>query len=298
MARKAGLLSLVERGARFALNRRGFKSRTVPTKAGTLHVYDARGPAVLPTVVLLHGLGSTATAFGPLLMRMLPQAGRLVAPDLPGHGFSETPFGRLTPERLFGATCEMLDGLVPEPMILVGTSLGGALALRYAVERPERLVALALVSPAGARTTESEWDELLGAFKIDSAADARRLLARLYHRAPWYLAALAPGLRDIMNGAAVRDVVSAATLDDLPTPGSLSALAMPLLVLWGQSERLLPPSSLAYFRRHLPPHAVIEEPESVGHSPHIDDPARLAGRLLAFARTSAVGSAPAVVVDF
>ena len=126
-------------------------------------MYDARGPAALPTVVLLHGLGSTATAFGPLLTRMLPEAGRLVAPDLPGHGFSETPSGRLTPERLFGAVSELLDGLVSEPMILVGSSLGGALALRYAVERPGRLVALALISPAGARTSPSEWDELLDA---------------------------------------------------------------------------------------------------------------------------------------
>ena len=97
-----GLLSLVEHGARFVLNRRGFDSLTVPTAAGGLHAYDARGPAALPTIVLLHGLGSTATSFGPLLSRMRPQARRLVAPDLPGHGFSETPSGRLTPERCSG----------------------------------------------------------------------------------------------------------------------------------------------------------------------------------------------------
>ena len=107
---------------------------------------------------------------------------------------------------------------------------------------PGRLVALALISPAGARTSPSEWDELLDIFKIDSAADARRLLSRLYHRAPWYLAAVAPELRDIMKGAAVRDVVRSATLDNLLMPASLSALEMPILLLWGQSERLLPPA--------------------------------------------------------
>ena len=292
MGRRLGLLSLVEHGARFVLNRRGFNSLSVPTDAGTLHVYDGRGPAVLPTVVLLHGLGSTATAFAPLLTRMLPGAGRLVALDLPGHGFSETPSGRLTPERLFNAVSGLLDGLVSEPMILVGSSLGGALALRYAVERPGRLVALALVSPAGARTSPSEWDELLDAFKIDSVADAHRLLARLYHRAPWYLAALAPGVRDIMKGAAVRDVVRSATFDDLPLPDSLSALKMPILLLWGQSERLLPPSSLAYFRRHLPSHAIVEEPAGFGHSPHVDDPARLGERLLAFADSLPMAAVP------
>jgi pimeloyl-ACP methyl ester carboxylesterase len=290
VARKVGLLSVVERGARFVMNRHGFQSRTVSTAAGTLHVYDARGPGNLPTIVMLHGLGSAATAFAPLLVRMLPQAGRLVAPDLPGHGFSGTWSGSPTPERLFAAVSEVLDAVVDERMVLVGSSLGGALALRYALERPERLVALALISPAGARTTPREWEDLRDAFKIDSAAEARQLLARLYHRTPWYVAALAPRLRDIMKGAAVRDVMSAATLDDLPAPGSLGALAMPILLLWGKSERLLPASSLAYFRRHLPEHAVIEEPEGFGHSPHFDDPARLASRLIAFARTASAGN--------
>jgi pimeloyl-ACP methyl ester carboxylesterase len=292
MGRKVDLLSTVERAARFVLNRQGFESLTVPTCAGSLHVYEARGPVALPTIVLLHGLGSAATAFGPLLTRMLPHAGRLLAPDLPGHGFSPEPTESLTPERLFAAISELLDALVAEPMILVGSSLGGALAIRYALERPGRLVGLALVSPAGARTTPDEWDELRGIFDIDSAGDARKLLARLYHRAPWYLAALAPGLRDVMQRAAIRDVVSGATLEDLPTPESLGGLAMPILLLWGQSERLLPPSSLTYFRQHLPEHAVIEEPAGFGHSPHFDDPGRLATRLLAFARTAAGLGAP------
>jgi pimeloyl-ACP methyl ester carboxylesterase len=44
----------------------------------------------------------------------------------------------------------------------------------------------------------------------------------------------------------------------------------------------------AYFRRHLPQHAIVEEPAGFGHSPHLDDPARLGDRLLAFAKASAV----------
>jgi pimeloyl-ACP methyl ester carboxylesterase len=287
MAKEWGLLSAVEQAARFVLHRRGFESRDVAIGPDRLHAFDARGSGTLPTTVVLHGLGSAATSFGPLLTRMRPHVRRIVALDLPGHGFSAAPFGRLTPEGLFGAVREALDTMVNEPMVLVGSSLGGALALRYALERPERIATLALVSPAAAQTSPEEWDDLLDTFKIESAAEARRLLARLYHRTPWFLPALASGVRDVMQRAAIRDLVDGATVDDLPAPHLLAELGMPILLLWGQSERLLPPSSLAYFRRNLPGHAVIEEPAGFGHCPHLDDPGRLAERLVAFARTAA-----------
>jgi hypothetical protein len=76
---EAGVAVRVEHGARFVLNRHGFDSRTVPTAAGRLHAYDTEGPGALPTTVLLHGLGSAATSFGPVLSRMRPHARRLLA---------------------------------------------------------------------------------------------------------------------------------------------------------------------------------------------------------------------------
>jgi pimeloyl-ACP methyl ester carboxylesterase len=278
------LLSLLERAARFALVRRGIQSRTVATSAGLLHAYDGTGKGDLPPIVVLHGLGSAATGFGPLMTRFLPHVRRVAAPDLPGHGFSPAPPDELTPEGFYQAAREALDALVPEPMVLVGSSMGGAIALRYACERPARLRALTLVSPAGARVERAEWDELMGGFKIESSADARRLMARIYHRTPWYVAAFAPGFRDVMKRPAIRRLVNAASVDDLPTPEGLQRLPMPLLLLWGESERLLPPSSLEYFRRHLPGHAVIERPVGFGHCPHFEEPERLATRVLDFVR--------------
>jgi pimeloyl-ACP methyl ester carboxylesterase len=52
----------------------------------------------------------------------------------------------------------------------------------------------------------------------------------------------------------------------------------------------LPAEALAYFERYLPPHAIVEQPEGLGHAPQMEDPKRLAQRLLAFARdVSATG---------
>lgn len=278
----AGLLPFVERAARLALNLQGFESRSFDTGASRLHVYDARGAGDLPTTVVLHGIGSAATPFGRVLTRLRPHARRVIAPDLPGHGWSAAPAAPMSVELFFEALCELLEPLADEPFVLVGNSFGGALALRYALEYPQRLHGLVLISPAGAQMSPAEWQALLDSFRVQSTQDARRLLERLYHRMPLYMPAFASGLRASLQRKVVTDLLHSATPQDLPSPERLAELAMPVLLLWGQSERILPPSSLAYFRRHLPEHALIEEPEGFGHCPHIDDPARLSQRLIDF----------------
>ena len=82
--------------------------------------------------------------------------------------------------------------------------------------------------------------------------------------------------------AAARNELSAATA---LRPEELEALQVPVLLVWGQEERLLPESNLQYFRRHLPPGARIERPDGFGHSPHIDAPEALAELIVDFARS-------------
>lgn len=276
------LLPLLQRAARVTLNTFGFASHLHETPMGLVHVFDARGGGNLPTIVVLHGIGSAASQFARLLLALRPHAQRVLAPDLPGHGFSEDPRQPLAPELLYSTMRDLLDRLCDQPIALVGNSLGGALALRYALDHPTRVRNLVLISPAGAQMTTLEWESLLDGFRVETAEDARRLLARLYHRTPIYMPVFASSLRDSLQRRAVRDMLGAASLADLPTPERLRELNVPTLLIWGRSERVLPPSSLTYFRAHLPTHTLIEEVEGFGHCPHVDDPGRLATHLLQF----------------
>jgi pimeloyl-ACP methyl ester carboxylesterase len=280
------MLPYLERAAQLALNARGLASRRVQTHAGLLHVYDGPGQGRLPTTVVLHGIGSAATQFGRVLLALRPHVQRVLAPDLPGHGFSGVPPVPVSPELFFVALSELLATLTDRPLALVGNSLGGALALRYALDHPSRVRALVLISPAGAQMTPVEWQALLDHFRLETNADARKLLDRLYHRTPLYMPAFASGLRASFQRKAVADILAAVTPTDLPAPERLRALSVPTLVLWGRSERLLPASSLAYFRSHLPQHTQFAEPEGFGHCPHIDDPGRLARMIVDFLATS------------
>lgn len=280
------LIPTAERLGLLALSRRGVSTRNVDTPLGKVHAYDARGKGDLPTTILLHGLGSAATPFAPVLARLQNHVRRIVAPDYPGHGFSENARAKVTPETLFESVGTALDALVPEPCVVVGNSLGGAVALHYALTRPDRVRAVVLLSPAGAHSTDEEWKELRRAFDVKTRSSARELMGRIYHRPPWFLSLLAHEFPATLGRKEVREILESATNDHAPSPDALRAMPMPVLLVWGQSERLLPESHFHWYRRHLPPHAVIERPEGFGHCPHFDAPGRLTRRIVSFIRES------------
>ena len=58
---------------------------------------------------------------------------------------------------------------------------------------------------------------------------------------------------------------------------------MPVLLLWGGSERLLPAETLDYYRTHLPPHAKVQVVEGFGHVPQVERPDELVSHLVRFA---------------
>ena len=278
-------LPAAARLSRFALNRSGMTSRWVETGGARIHIYDGQGGGDLPPVIMLHGLGSAGAAFGRVAARVRPHVQRVVIPELPGHGFSPHPGDRtITPEVLLDAVTGSLEQVIDAPAVVYGSSLGGALALKYALHRPERVRALVLVSPAGAQIAEDEQAELVRAFHVPGPQEAKQFLERLYHRPPWFLAIVAREFPDLLRTPAVREILESATPEHALRPDELASLTMPILLLWGRSEKLLPASALAYFRAHLPKHAVIEEPYGFGHTPQLEEPVRVAARIVEFAR--------------
>ena len=288
----ARILPAAERLARLGMNLSGMTSRWIEVGGMRVHVYDGRGSGELPTTVLIHGLGSAGISFGRVAARLRPHVKRVVVPELPGHGLTTHPGDRrVTPELVLETIAAALDQVVREPVVVVGNSLGGAIAIDYAKRHPEQVRALVLVSPAGARLPDEEWRRLVAAFAVTGATEARRFLERIYHRPPWFLALVAHEFPDLLNRRAVRDILETSTPEHSALPEDLASLAMPVLLLWGRSERLLPAEALAYFRLHLPAHAVIEEPIGFGHSPQLEHPERLARRIVEFAREAAHAAA-------
>jgi len=264
----------------------GYESRAVTTRRGRVRVIIGSGDGALPTIVLLHGLGSRGADYLPLLARLRPHVRRIVAPDMPGHGASDATFAD-EPRRTHVETlAEALDDVLDEPAVIFGNSLGGYAALRYAIARPERVRGLFLASPSGAPSTTEEIDRLLGVLRIESHADAMRFLELAVHgEAGWFRHVMAWGLRRRFTAASLQPWIASIRHAEPLSPADLARMTMPIHLMWGRSERVLPKTHLDFFRAHLP-NARIDEADGFAHSPHLDDVAEVSKRLLAFAEAS------------
>jgi pimeloyl-ACP methyl ester carboxylesterase len=280
------LVPLAERLTRTALTSRGVRSRHVKSSIAEHHVYDASGtssgPGALPPIVLLHGISSSAAIFAPTIERLRRHARRVLAIEAPGHGLSSEPTVPLSPDALFESMAEVLLRELDEPAVVCGNSLGGAVAVSFALRHPDLVRGLFLTSPAGARMDHDTFRGFLELFELRNNVEARAFLRRIYHRPPWYAPLLGPEIRSSFTRKAVRDILDHAAAERLFSPEDLSTLRMPIYLLWGKADRLLPRDNLHFYRGALPPHAVFEEPDDMGHCPHFDDPSGYADRIRRF----------------
>lgn len=281
-------ISNVERLGRRYLHSRGYRSLHVPTRAGRVHVLEARGGGDLPPLVFLHGLGASSMSFIKLMQTLRPLTSRIIAPDLPGHGHSDAPPTGVEAEAVQAGLLDVLDLLVDEPSFLVGTSLGGMCAARYAAARPDRIKGVAMVAPGGAPMDEEELRSLLSVFEISGHRDALGFVDRCWARrpSPFMRHLLAYGIAGKFRDPVLRAFLESAGEEHLLSPAELGSLAMPVLMLWGEREAVLPASVFDFYSEHLPGHAEIERWPDFGHVGFLEDNDAVASRLARFARES------------
>ncbi len=271
---------------------RGYEQHHLRTSAGRVHALSAQGHGAGAPLVVLHGLASAANHYEVVLEAGRGFASSVIGIDLLGHGNSERPT-QPTFEALEQALVESVDLLLDrcgaKSLLLFGNSLGGAAAIRYASTRPERVRGLFLVAPGGAPLGEADRQALLRRFALDSHGDALRFVDALFDKPHAFRQVLAWGTRRRFGDRTVRALLAAHAADNFLCAEELGRLTMPIHLLWGQADRILPASQLRFFEQHLPRHAVIEQVAHFGHVPHLDRPTEVIARLRAFAARAESG---------
>lgn len=271
---------------------------------GGLRLHGDRGGAGQP-LLLLHGFtGSTGTWTA--LRQSVGERFETIALDLPGHGRSSAPAepGRYALGTLAADLSRVLDALDVEQPAVLGYSLGARAALRFALDRPERVGALVLesvsagVDDAGERAARLAADRALAdSIERDGIEafvarwetlplwESQRILpaeARAAQRAA-RLANVPRGLANSLRGAGVAA--------EAPVTGRLTSLNAPTLVVAGALDAKFVALGEAIAARA--PRARFVAVEGAGHAVHLERPGVLAahveeflGGVVPLARTS------------
>jgi pimeloyl-ACP methyl ester carboxylesterase len=230
-------------------------------------------------------MGGNAAGFLPIVRAVVRASRRVVAVELPGHGRArlgkgESPASMQECAQAVGAALLELG----EPAVLIGSSLGGALSLYTAAALPASVLGVVGLNPAGAPLTGVDREEVLRAFRGGSPQAALETNRRLYLRPPRLGWLFARDLGRHWASPSVQQFVSELG-SDLPgiDPELLSRIDRPVLILWGESDRILPASSVDWFRKHLK-RGAVEMVAGSGHLPMVEQSALVAARVARFLR--------------
>jgi pimeloyl-ACP methyl ester carboxylesterase len=302
------------------VSRLGGKSLTADID-GPVHYLDYGGPANGPVLIAVHGLGGAAvnwSAIAPLLTKRC----RLLAPDLAGHGLT-TSAGRGTDvasNRLL--LHRFIEFVGSAPVILVGNSMGGMIALLEADAAPEVVAGLILVDPA-LPFVPARPDPLVTAVFALSAAPVLGPLIMRQRRFMRVEAIVAQTLalcchdpslvpEDIVaqhvevarervkmagNGRdlahAARSVVeTAGFLRGQAYRRAIKEITCPVLVVHGDRDRLVPVAAARSAAKAHPAWQLAVLPD-VGHVPQLEAPAQTAAAITDWLADGGAGAAAA-----
>lgn len=256
--------------------------------------------------VLIHGLAASLHDWDFFVPELVAGGYEACALDLLGHGDSGKPpgFDIYDIENVFSHMAGWIESLaLRQPAVLVGHSLGGYLALDYALRFPQRVRALVLVNPFFSvrqlspflrfifhrqllnTTLIDRMPYWLFRIVIDVTSPQLGAGSEAFHTLPESVRIqttldykrAAPGIYNIPR--TMRDLTT--RLNDRRDTPDLQCISVPTLVIWGARDHTLARSSFPELVRLLP-NAVGEEIPSCGHVPHQCHSLRFNPRVMAF----------------
>ena len=239
--------------------------------AGLRLRYLALGDGDSVPVLLLHGFGADLNTWM-FTQPALADGRQVIALDLPGHGGSGKQLDRADAESLAAIVEHALNALGIERLHLVGHSMGGGIAISFAVREPERVATLTLISSAalGPEINAAFIDGFVRAARRREAIEALNLLVH------------DPAL---VSRTMIEDVLRYKRLDGVPEalaafaeewfPGgrqrvvlgdAVAVLKLPVQIIWGREDRIIPVAHAEALASRVPVHIL----EQTGHLPHME----------------------------
>lgn len=251
----------------------------MPTAAGIHYFLHEGGSHLTPPLVLIHGAGGNHLSWPPEVRR-LPDY-RVITLDLPGHGRTEGP-GRQSVQDYARAVTEFMDVAGLSRAVFVGHAMGGAVSLALALDYPNRVAGIGLISTGPSLPIPPS--------VIENAANPSTLPLAIKSLQDM---SLGPQTPENLKGIIFKHLAETRQtllLDDLLAcnrfnmSDCLDAIRTPVLVVCGTEDKLTP----IHFSKTLSSKiggAALQTIEGAGHMLILEQPGRLAKLLRVFLTT-------------
>lgn len=254
--------------------------RLVEVEGMTVRV-RLEGAETAPPLVLIHGFSHSLESWDAWAGELSADY-RVIRMDLPGHGLTgPDPRQRYSVAETVTFVSSLLDELDIDRAALIGNSLGGLVAWRFAAEEPERVERLVLLAPGGFSingVTEEPVAVPMGVrFYLTQAPQP--VIAAATQSLFGDASRMDPDMPARVHGLMRREGVGEAMVQrlevfTLPDPrAELARVKAPTLIVWGGADIIVPPDHAARFVAAMP-NATLAMFDDLGHVPHEEDPAR------------------------
>ena len=262
----------------------------------TVHIRD-EGNRAGPPLILLHGAYASVHAWEPWV-KELGDKFRLISIDLPGHGLTGAiPGGDYSRANMSRTLDQIVRLMKLERVVIAGHSMGGGVALQYALDHPEKIRGLILIGSSGMRrATDEEVPSTFGLADIswlqpilryvtprfmiagalrDSVADPDTFVTDEKVTRYWELIRMTGSREAMLQRQNLRGTVA-------PLEGRLGEITVPTLLIWGAQDKLVPLAQGVRMNGAIFNSRLVAYPD-IGHLPMEEAPLLTAAEARAFA---------------
>ena len=268
----------------------GGASQFVELKPGLTVHYRDEGKRDGRPLVLIHGSNASLHTWEPWV-KILGQDFRVVSLDLPGHGLTgANPANVYDNASYVGVVDALLQKLNINRAVIGGNSMGGGVSWKYALAHPEKTEALLLVD-AGGQPYSKSGNTPIGfrLMRMPVIKEAARFIAprSIFESSVRTSMSVQSKIDDALidrywelnrypgNREATMQRFSATGNRNTATPEKLATIKVPVMIMWGEEDNLIPVSSARWFADALPQAKLVIYPK-VGHIPMEEIPEKSA----------------------
>ncbi|MCE9648299.1 MAG: alpha/beta hydrolase [Parvibaculum sp.] len=288
----------------------GAPSQFIELPSGAVaHVRD-QGNMQGPALVLIHGSNASLHTWEPWVA-LLGAKYRIVTMDMPGHGLTgAVPGDDYSRAGMVAFTHEVLQKLGVAHYAIGGNSMGGGVAAQYAEDYPGEVTALILVDAAGLPRERQPGEKIPLGFRLAQMPVLNKIMLYVSPRSIF-----AEGVRKVfVDQSKVTEEMIDRYYDlnlydgnrkatgirfrypptDQAVAEKLGQIAVPVLVLWGEKDGLIPVANAYEFQKRISGAKVVVYPD-VGHIPMEEVPERSAADVDSFLAAALAPKAAAPV---